>query len=662
MSHPANIAETSLVSVVDVTSDIARFAAMGLLPQLLANHATGSNIVWASNVFVDKGDSRAPADEILVSDITGKNAGVIRTRASKAREAQAALTRAHAEVFTPTWVCKFMVDEADKEWSNDNPNATWRDYVSSRRLEIACGEAPYLVGRYDAADGTPVAVGERVGILDRKLSRIPHYFKRRSWIAWACNALKSTYGYEFQGDNLLIARVNVLVTIEDYAKSAGHWPITPSEYRKFVDIISWNLWQMDGLSDCVPFGDARKANEGECTPMLSDVTKCTVSDDDGQLALFIDNPSNDFACIYDWESDEEILFRDIKRKGCAMRFDYVIGNPPYQEEINGNVRRQPVYDKFMDAAYDVGRVVMLITPARFLFNAGQTLKAWNAKMLEDEHLKVLFYETDAIKVFSNTDIKGGVAITLRNATKRIGPIGLFTAFPELNSIIRKVEQATGNGARLDEIFASQRLYKFSEAFFSEHADDPNAQSFLESGTRNKILSSAMERMPDVFVDKDAPDSDEVRILGRIANRRQWRCIKRRYLKPNEYIDAYKFLVPEANNSGKYGEKLAEPLVGRPGEGTADTFLNAGPFATRTEPENLSRYYKTRFFRALLGARKVTQHCPAPVWHTIPLQDFTSASDIDWAKSISEIDDQLFEKYGLEDDEVAFIKSHVKEMN
>lgn len=343
------------------------------------------------------------------------------------------------------------------------------------------------------------------------------------------------------------------------------------------------------------------------------------------------------------------------------KFFGVIGNPPYQEDTDNNGRQQPIYNKFMDSAYEVAEIVELITPARFLFNAGQTTKTWNEKMLSDSHLKVLMYETDASKVFGNTDIKGGVAITYRNENQDYGSIGVFTAFPLLNAIVKKVNAVEGDNPRLDSIFASQRLYKFSDLFFEEYRDNPNAQFFLGTGTRNKILSSAMEKMPEVFIDKNDPDDDDVRFLGRINNQRQYRYIKRKYLKGNEYLDAFKLFIPEANNSGKYGETLTEPIIGYPGVGSADTFLNAGPFETEIEPENMAKYYKTKFFRALLGVRKVTQHSPAPVWHTIPLQDFTSQSDIDWSKPIADIDRQLYAKYGLDDNEIEFIETHVKEM-
>ena len=141
-----------------------------------------------------------------------------------------------------------------------------------------------------------------------------------------------------------------------------------------------------------------------------------------------------------------------------MKFDYVIGNPPYQEETESDSTRMlPVYDKFMDAAYGVGQKVALITPARFLFDAGQTQKSWNKKMLEDPHLSVLYYDQDASKIFTNTDIKGGVAITYHDANAVIGPIGVFVPWNELKSILEKAG-ATKIENSLTEIASSRQMY------------------------------------------------------------------------------------------------------------------------------------------------------------------------------------------------------------
>lgn len=338
-------------------------------------------------------------------------------------------------------------------------------------------------------------------------------------------------------------------------------------------------------------------------------------------------------------------------------FDFCIGNPPYQENIqNKGDRPNPVYNEFMDATYNVASRVELITPARFLFEAGQTPKAWNEKMLKDEHFKVLNYEPDATKIFPNTDIKGGVAITYHDDSRIFGAIETFTAFAELNSIIKKVSRIEGEKPRLNTIIASQGLYRFTTKLFEEHKE---INSFSGAGTGNKIVSSIMEKASDVFLNEKFDGC--VKFLGRIKGKREYRYIRREYIMENNYIDTYNLFLPEANNAGHFGEVLTEPIIGEPGTGAADTFLSAGEFSTRSEPENFNKYLKTKFFRALLGVKKVTQHCPPKVWELIPIQNFKDFSDIDWSKSICEIDEQLYKKYNLSKEEVEFIETNVKEM-
>lgn len=341
-------------------------------------------------------------------------------------------------------------------------------------------------------------------------------------------------------------------------------------------------------------------------------------------------------------------------------WDFALGNPPYQAETeNEGDRKQPVYNDFMDAAYEIADCVELIHPARFLFNAGQTKKDWNKKMLNDEHFKVLTYEPDASRVFSNTEIKGGIAITIRDRRKNYGAIGTFTSYPELNSIVHKVRTQIEGGQGLNEIIASQGLFRFSNAFF---ADNPAASSKMGKGTGSKIVSSVMEKLPEVFLANKPSTGDYVRFLGRIKSTRVYKWIRRDYLVDNAYIDCFKLFIPEANNTGAFGETLTDPIIGFPGDGTADTYLCAGTFDNKLEVEHFVKYMKTKLFRALLGVKKVTQHCPPQVWEMIPIQDFTSASDINWSRSIAEIDQQLYKKYGLTDEEIQFIETHVKEMN
>lgn len=342
-----------------------------------------------------------------------------------------------------------------------------------------------------------------------------------------------------------------------------------------------------------------------------------------------------------------------------MKFDFCIGNPPYQEETeNEKDRANPVYDKFMDAAYQISDCVELIHPARFLFNAGQTSKAWNNKMLNDEHLKVLSYEPDASKVFSNTEIKGGVAITLHNNKKTYEIIGTFTKFPELKTIMAKVF-VSPSVRNLSEIVSPRGTYRVTDEFFEVF---PFAKKRLGKGTGNMIASNFFEKIPEVWIKASKDTEKYIGFLCRINNQRTYCYIQKEYIKDNEFLGGYNVISPKSNGNGEFGEVLTATELIKPMYGATDTFINIGSFDTLYEAESLTKYIKCKFFRAMLGIRKVTQDNSRDVWGMIPLQDFTDKSDIDWSKSIHEIDLQLYKKYNLSQEEIDFIESHVKEMD
>lgn len=340
-----------------------------------------------------------------------------------------------------------------------------------------------------------------------------------------------------------------------------------------------------------------------------------------------------------------------------MKFDFIIGNPPYQEKNENNSRKSPIYNLFMDASHELADVVELITPARFLFEAGQTPKAWNKKMLNDEHFKVLEYSPDASKIFPNTDIKGGVAISIRNNNEKYGAIGVFTAYPELNDIVKKV-RSHHNGEYLDSVVSVRGCYRTTEKFFLDY---PFASSRLGAGTGNMIASNFFEKVPEVYEESVTNTKDYYQFLCRISNKRTKCYIKKEYVLDNEYLNTYNVATPKSNGSGVFGEALASTEIIKPDGAATDTFVNIGMFTSLFEAESLSEYIKTKFLRALLGVKKVTQDNPRSVWGMIPLQDFSSDSDIDWSKSISEIDQQLYRKYDLSDEEIEFIEKNVKEM-
>lgn len=348
----------------------------------------------------------------------------------------------------------------------------------------------------------------------------------------------------------------------------------------------------------------------------------------------------------------------------SKKFDVVIGNPPYQEEAQGDgTRDTPVYHLFMDAAYEVGRKVVLITPARFLFNAGFTPKAWNAKMLEDPHLSVAHYESDSKRLFPGlTDpIKGGIAVTCRDSENTIGPIGSFAKHPELATILSKVDDA--GQPSIDQQVSSGRAYAFTAAMHTAH---PEASNKMSSDAQFRVSTNSFEQLAFLFhAAKPEDDSSYVQLLGVIKNRRHYRWIHSEYLKGPDSFSKYKVAVPAANGSGSttdfFGVALNNPTVLEPGVGVTQTFITIGAFDTEGEAQACLKYISTKFARAMLGVLKATQHNPASTWKHVPLQDFTSSSDVDWSKPIPEIDQQLYAYYGLDDDEIAFIESKVKPM-
>lgn len=340
-----------------------------------------------------------------------------------------------------------------------------------------------------------------------------------------------------------------------------------------------------------------------------------------------------------------------------MKFDFIIGNPPYQEKVhNENDRPSPLYNKFMDAAYNISECVELITPARFLFDAGQTPKKWNKKMLKDEHLKVLYYNADPSGVFKETQIKGGVVITIRNEKKNYGAIGFFTKYHELNRILAKVTEFSKE-EYIYSIVSPRGSYRLSEVFFH---DFPFASERLGAGTGNMIASNFFEKMPEVWTD----ECDEGHTLGfyaRVKNKRKICYISKKYVLNNQFIDKYNILFPKSNGSGNFGETLTEPVIIKPNFGSTDTFINIGFFDSLYEAESMTKYIKTKFMRTMLGIKKVTQDNSRGVWKFVPIQDFTPNSDVDWSQSVPEVDKQLYKKYRLSQEEIDFIETHVKEM-
>lgn len=538
---------------------------MGLLERLLEDKTTRAHILWATDAYEDRGAEYRRDREITAALITGENSGVIRTRARKALEQQAARTRHHAEVFTPLAVCARMVSAMDAAWFGTGDHfpppdeagpirftkkRNWRRYVDARRLEITCGEAPYLVTRYDAATGEALPIAARVGLLDRKLRAVnENAADEAAWRQWALRAFQSTYGYEFQGDNVLIARVNLLMTFEEYLYARWKRKPTAEEYRTIANVIAWNIWQMDGLTGAIPYcrDDAwREAN---------------LFEPDEPEPLLEETPLQPRCRIYDWRRQNSLDYMDVNTGGRNMKFDFIIGNPPYQEETE-NTSARPIYNDFMDESYKLADKVELITPARFLFNAGKTPKSWNKKMLNDPHLKVLWYEQDSSKVFSNTDIKGGVAITYHDNNTKIGPICVFIHYAELRLIKERIEKTTINS--LSDIVYAPESYKFSDKI---HEDHPNLKyvdeehGILSEGHDYDLTTNIFDKLENIvfFTNKPNDGYDYIKILGRKDNQRMFMYIRNDYVENHPNLNKWKIIMAKSNGTGKLGEVLAPPV-------------------------------------------------------------------------------------------------------
>lgn len=610
-----------------------------LLNILLKDYTTGDNIKWGTDSYISHGYSFQNDQEIKNNLITGWYEGFIRPRADKELEVQLERQRNRAEVFTPSWVIKLQVEAA----LEDMQELSLMDFIKTKWLEITCGEAPYMVNRYDMETGDVIPLNKRAGFIDVKFKKINEEIKTETeWVNLALEIYKASYGYEYQGDSLLLARENLILTfIDNFFYMFGAFPKN-NLLIEISKIISWNVFQMDGLTYEAPYSDGGFGDNGTQLNLFEEIE-------------IEENITPKLAKIKLWKQNKIIEFKEIvERHDKSMKFDVVIGNPPYQKEgVGDKARDEPMYNYFMDEAYKIGEKSILITPARFLFNAGQTPKKWNREMLKNPHLKVLYYETVSSKIFENTLIKGGIAITYYDSRKTIGPIGLFTQYEEMNSILEKIDIES-----INQLLYGKSSYKFTNKLYE---DNPTFKELILENERKSVSSNIYGKIPAVFSNEKV-NNTQIQILLREGNKRKLKWIEQSYIESHPNLDKYKVILPATNGSGNFGESLSAPEVYGPKVGHSQTFISFGAFDSKDEAENLLKYLKTKFSRAMLGTLKVTQHNQTKeVWSNVPLQDLTSNSDIDWSQTISDIDQQLYKKYNLTEKEIKFIENNVKEM-
>lgn len=324
---------------IDIKED-ELLAMGGILETLLLDRTTGENIIWATNDYAHLGEAYTFHQHITPDLITGTNQGVIQPRVAKKEAERRLRSRKMAEVFTPSWVCNMMNNCVDEAWFKRSPvfnvtfnelkkhwweptdekisfpeGKTWQEYVKMGVIEITCGEAPFLASRYDTVSGEPITdLRKRIGWLDRKMRIVNENTEtEEDWLFWTREAFKGTLGYEWQGDNLLLARENILMSLFDYHEDRFHKVPSVDYVREIAGIISWNIFQMDGLKFVIP---------RSCHPRILE-TKDLISGEvirkeiecEGCKKGLIHRHNGIYVQTMDWDTGKTIRFDQLGRLG-----------------------------------------------------------------------------------------------------------------------------------------------------------------------------------------------------------------------------------------------------------------------------------------------------------------------------------------------------------
>ena len=632
-----------------------------VLDTLLKDRSTGKNIIWATD----------PSEELQTvmyepvtdrSQITTQQLGlthyeVVLPRMMKQTDTQQQRTRKKGEVLSPAWVCNKMNNALDADWfrglgAEENAGQftvelpqgwqtvetpvqfpvckgrtpAWVQYVQSRRLEVTCGEAPFLASRYDAATGEMIPVPRRIGILDRKLRVVSENAATEDeWRKYATHAVQSTYGYEYQGDNLLLARVNLLLTYAEHLQARWQRKPTKEELQPIANIISWNLWQMDGLRLSVPGGKPQPETE--------------------QLDLFsmfgtVEDQTPAVSCkVKNWRKGSHGTtqnFETIQEGSTSMKFDYVIGNPPYQISDGGaGVSATPIYNRFIEAIKTTHPgAICLIIPAKW-YSGGKGLDKFREKMLGDRHISTLVDYSNSLDVFPNVDVAGGVCYFVwkeayngkckytnyRNgkattAYRDLNEFQTFIRYPVASEIVKKVKE--DGELTLDKVVSSRKPFGLATTAKPMKTGDITLRY---NGGRGPYKRT------------------EIRVGAEMID--QWKIIISRLTAEH---------AGQPAKDGKYRVLSTMELL-KPGEICSETYLVAGAFDSKEEATNYMDYLKTQFVRFLILQIAMTQQLSKASFAFVPCQDFTRK----WT------DKQLFEKYDLSSEEVNYIQGMIKEM-
>ena len=740
------------------------FPINSVLRILLKDRTTGENIIWATDSYSHLGNTYHSSATIRLKDLTKLDQSVIQPRVYKALEEQKQRTKVSAEVFTPSWICCLMNNHLDDVWFGrkdvfnkmdgqkwratnrkiDFPisgSKTWQGYVDSRRIEITCGEAPYLVSRYDTTTGKVLDLTHRIGILDRKLRVINENAEtEEEWIKWALRAYQSTYGYEYQGDNLLIARINLLMTFCDYLQDKWDRDPTEDELKAVAHIISWNIWQMNGLTYNTSYdADADRArlqaiiddcdkiiakyeekieeyneyicNQAELIELMQqeqeenkrlalsidDVIELVkkesllslaymyaeyndifiIDEDDRDYAAELEDLSEDIdkkykeaqllrsetyakkckivdaphCLIKNWRMRRTECFRDIAQKSKGkgiMKFDFCIGNPPYQAE-KGNKK---FYPYFYTESLNIANCVEMIFPT-----AWQEPKTANGLQLMNkpeikEDQRIVFID-NRHNAFPGVTGAEWTNIVLWNSKYDNGLNGQQKILTE--GKCAEIKKLLQNNSEIQKPQLIVDMFNL--------INTPSFQSLLSAtsvvkpyGLRTDVADKWSDyKLAPMYKEKQC-DTDIVLICG---TRECYLPFDYKLPRETHAKNKFKVFVPNAwgNLSETYiGGAYADVIIAAPGVICSETYLESGCFDTKEMAAKHAKYLMTRFCRALLFLNKYSLLC-AKAWGAIPLQDYSESW---WDKSIYEIEEHLFDKYSIPDHIRDFVRNNIQQ--
>ena len=644
-----------------------------LVAILLADRSSGAFIRWACNAYTTHGESYAADQEIYPHQVH-----LIQERTRKTQEEQRDRTKKSAEVFTPAWLCNAMINARDAVYFGreevfnrmEAPSGTptrktidfpttasgrrlaWERYIDARCLEITCGEAPFLVSRYDAADGRPIPLAERIGILDRKLRIIgEHTCTAEDWFHWAKRALESAYAYEYQGDSLFLARLNLFLSISEYHRHLWKRPLNRHQQEEVARILSWNLWQMDGLTATTPFA----TEEGKPEDSLFDFYAITAER----------RPLR--SLIRDWRGKKTIRFSELNLS-TTMKFDFVIGNPPYQLETankslsNGQLPSKSIFHHFQLSADQIssGLTVLIYPGGRWIQRSGKGMADFGLQQINDSRLQTLYYYPDSTDLFPAqvAEIADGISIVVKNAHKttpsfryfymrrgektgvELEPPGenILPLDPRDGAVVRKIEDFVQRNKLpyLNDNVHSRNLFGIESNFVEKNRDQVR-----------------------LYQEGDAVDCEtEIKLYANDragkAGRTTWFVAPRSIIQTNEaYISKWKVVVSSANAGGQKRDWQLEIIDNQSAFGRSRVALSS--FETKQEAENFYHYVKSYIIRY---AFLMTDEALTTLALKVPdMSDYTSDNKlIDWSQ---DIDSQLQKLMSLSDTEFEYIKNTVQ---